>query len=391
MADERTTLVTLRKRLAEKTGCNEQDAGNYLNRLFVSIANGLKEDGQVRITGFGLFKVQWTAPRRSVNIQTGEPIQLEGYNKVVFVPDNALKERINEPFAHLEAVVIEGKDTPEPVANPMQKLDEQAAEIKDILAELGAVTAPVTPAEEIPLQQTEAYLPSDVAEEPVRAVETPITEETVTEAPVTKEPVIEQIVIEKPAAEKPVTKPAAPQPQPRPFHPWMAAGITMLVFCLLLTGGYFFLQHKITSWADNMLNKTAPQAMQDTLSATEEQIMPFNISDTATAQEQPIVPATAVDTAMQPRLLPPAEYTAFIATETLTEGSRLTWLARKYYGAFEFWVYIYEANKDILPDPNRISVGTRIRIPELPPQLIDTQNEESMQLARQLHNEILGQ
>ncbi|HCS88424.1 MAG TPA: hypothetical protein DIW30_08610 [Bacteroidales bacterium] len=66
-------------------------------------------------------------------------------------------------------------------------------------------------------------------------------------------------------------------------------------------------------------------------------------------------------------------------------------MSRKYYGAPDFWVYIYEANKDAIPDPNHIGVGTHIRIPRLPKELIDTGNEESMKQAKQLHNEILGQ
>ena len=101
------------------------------------------------------------------------------------------------------------------------------------------------------------------------------------------------------------------------------------------------------------------------------------IENESTSKEQPIVHKERT-------------YTDFITTETLTEGSRLTWLSRKYYGAPDFWVYIYEANKSVLPNPNLIPVGTRIRIPRLPKELIDVNNEESMKQARQLHDSILG-
>lgn len=375
MADERITLVALRKLLSERTGCNEQDAGNYLNNLFASITEGLKTDGQVRIAGLGLFKVQWTAPRRSINIQTGEPITLEGYNKVVFVPENSLKERINEPFAHLEAIVIGDRETADISVNPMQKLNEQAAEIKDILAELGAVTTDTaTSSENTQVSDNHPQTDTEESKQPV------IITGTIDSAlPTPAEETISPKTGEKPITDR-HTHPAAP------FHPWRAAGITMLVFCLLLIGGYFFLQHKITSWADNMLLNNSPTSTEQPITTTPE------ISDTvsiSSVSEQETTNDT--DTIVQDELLKTITYTSFITTETLTEGSRLTWLSRKYYGAPDFWVYIYEANKDILPNPNRINIGTQIRIPKLPKELINTQNEESMQLARQLHEKILGQ
>lgn len=379
MADERITLVALRKLLSERTGCNEQDAGNYLNNLFASITEGLKTDGQVRIAGLGLFKVQWTAPRRSINIQTGEPITLEGYNKVVFVPENSLKERINEPFAHLEAIVIGDRETADISVNPMQKLNEQAAEIKDILAELGAVTTDTisaTSCENTLVADNYTQTDTDTEENKQPAI---IIGTTDTNLSTPAEETLSPKTGEKPTADQHAHSAA-------PFHPWMAAGITMLVFCLLLTGGYFFLQHKITSWADNMLLKNPPPTTRQLITTTSE------ISDTvpiSSASERETINET--DTIVQDDLLKTITYTSFITTETLTEGSRLTWLSRKYYGAPDFWVYIYEANKDILPNPNRINIGTQIRIPKLPKELIDTQNEESMQLARQLHEKILGQ
>ncbi|MCM1034035.1 MAG: HU family DNA-binding protein [Paludibacter sp.] len=405
MTDERITLVTLRKLLAEKTGCSEQEAGTFLNRLFVSIVNGLKEDGQVRISGFGTFKVQWTAPRRSVNIQTGEPITLDGYNKVTFVPENNLKERINEPFAHLEAVVIDGTEKSDVPANPLQKLDEQAEEIKDILAELGVVTSTPT---------------ATACEQNAPEISIPIVTEEKEDAPTIaqSQTASEEIAIDTPTTETPIESPTetingtskesaevmipdtktGKTTKERPFHPWMAAGITMLIFCLLLTGGYFFLQHKITSWADNMLSQqaepnqtilpTTPDSKNSTSIALPDSSIATQVPDSNLCTE--VILEDTLTATTETSLQRPTAYTDFITTETLTEGSRLTWLARKYYGAFEFWVYIYEANKDRLPNPNNIGVGTQIRIPKLPKELIDTTNEESMQLARQLHEEILG-
>ena len=49
--------------------------------------------------------------------------------------------------------------------------------------------------------------------------------------------------------------------------------------------------------------------------------------------------------------------------DTVTSSRYLTTMAREYYGGMEFWVYIYDANRDVLGHPDRISPGTRVRIP----------------------------
>jgi len=45
------------------------------------------------------------------------------------------------------------------------------------------------------------------------------------------------------------------------------------------------------------------------------------------------------------------------------EGDTLQKIAKKYYDSYKPWVKIYEANKDVLPDPNRIKAGMKLRIP----------------------------
>ena len=68
------------------------------------------------------------------------------------------------------------------------------------------------------------------------------------------------------------------------------------------------------------------------------------------------------------------------------EGSRLTLISKKYYGARDFWVYIYEANKDIIPNPDIVPKGTMIRVPKLPASLIDANDPACMEKAKALHD-----
>ena len=79
-------------------------------------------------------------------------------------------------------------------------------------------------------------------------------------------------------------------------------------------------------------------------------------------------------------------YNQFIATVEMEEGSRLTLVSKKYYGARDFWVYIYEANKDLIANPDIVAKGTMIRVPKLPSNLIDVNNPACIEKARALHD-----
>jgi hypothetical protein len=77
-------------------------------------------------------------------------------------------------------------------------------------------------------------------------------------------------------------------------------------------------------------------------------------------------------------------YKEFLATETMEKGSRLVLLAEKYYGSKDFWVYIYEANRNVLKTPGSVSIGMKIKVPKLNPELIDLKNPECQKYAKGL-------
>jgi len=82
----------------------------------------------------------------------------------------------------------------------------------------------------------------------------------------------------------------------------------------------------------------------------------------------------------------PRVYPEFIATERIHRGSRLTRMAKRYYGTADFWVYIYEANMNHLHNPDNIPTGTLIRIPKVDSRLIDASNPRCINKARELHD-----
>ena len=153
---DKTNMNELVQLVAEKTGLSRNVADGFLKKLFAVIEDGLRADGAVKINNFGTFRLQWNEPRKSVDVNTGEEILIEGYNKVVFLPENFLKEKVNEPFAYLETVVLDGDKLPEQQKTediPLQKLDMQAEEIKDILADIQELDAGREPEVEVPASE----------------------------------------------------------------------------------------------------------------------------------------------------------------------------------------------------------------------------------------------
>ena len=65
---------------------------------------------------------------------------------------------------------------------------------------------------------------------------------------------------------------------------------------------------------------------------------------------------------------------------TVEKGISLTKLARQNYDNIYCWVYIYLANKDIIPNPNAVQEGTELLIPELTEEELKITKEESLSL-----------
>lgn len=69
-------------------------------------------------------------------------------------------------------------------------------------------------------------------------------------------------------------------------------------------------------------------------------------------------------------------------TVVLSGGKTLRLLALELFGDKEFWVYIYKENIDVIPNPNKVSSGLILRIPDTDKYFIDSSNPESVARAR---------
>ncbi len=68
----------------------------------------------------------------------------------------------------------------------------------------------------------------------------------------------------------------------------------------------------------------------------------------------------------------------------LKKGERLALLARRYYGCMFFWVYIYDYNKAVYPDPDLIPSGAKLLLPPPSEYAMDKDDPKSIERAKDM-------
>ena len=103
---DKYTVQQLADILIRKNRLSENEAQAFVCAIFDVIKEGLEADRQVKIKGFGTFKIIDVDPRESVNVNTGERVLIGGHQKITFTPDSVMKEMVNRPFSQFETVIL---------------------------------------------------------------------------------------------------------------------------------------------------------------------------------------------------------------------------------------------------------------------------------------------
>ena len=398
MADK-LSWSELRRALAQRANISEKDANAFLTAFNAQLLEALKTEKQVKINGLGTFKLQAVAPRKSVDVTTGNEITIEGYNKVSFVPEAGVKELVEKVEA---GEAVEALD-------PIQKLGAQADEIVDILGDLGEL--PKEEKAEEPVEET-APVEEPKAEEPVDEAapveepkeETTPVEEPVEEEPIVAEPVIAEVPAEEPKEEEPVVEEpviaevpveepkeeeqqeelepliVSEKPAKKKNYFLRALLISFIILLILCVVGYFFLRKQVCEWFDILKEKVEKIELFNKCSAPSEEV------ESAAAEDELVleVPEEAAEQVAESEApkaeVQKAKYEELLLTEEITEGSRLAWISRKYYGHPDYWPYLYDANRDRIDDPSNVPVGTQIRVPKLTKAQRDMTSSEYLRL-----------
>ncbi len=81
--------------VAQDTGLSKKDCESVLASVLENVAETLKNGDEVRLVGFGTFKVTKRAARTGRNPRTGEEIRIAAANMPTFKAGKELKEKVN--------------------------------------------------------------------------------------------------------------------------------------------------------------------------------------------------------------------------------------------------------------------------------------------------------
>lgn len=403
--------------LAKGSNISVAKAELFTKSFFDLIIEGLEQDGIVKINGLGTFKVMDVASRGSVNVNTGEKIEIKGHKKLTFIPADALKDDVNQPFAMFEPVEVDETYQPDSVNEPESEDSTEQAELSDAIVEI--VESPTeVPAE---MNGTEAVeSPAEDAEQPVTSEE-PVAEEVAAEVETNDEEVVptteenngQPVVETEPEPVAVQERPAEPVivrvPQKKTQHEQKASSAkkkkskwNIAVSVILGFAVGFILVNRMSrnSVADDatqcvdtlqVIAATAnePEVIVDDIHATdtiletpavvlpaETDVVVETVDDNAVADEpavEDVYTFVLVDelAAIDLKNITVADTLYYvadgnIAEHTVTSDETLTRIARQYYGDKRLWPYIVKYNN--MDRPNDLCRGMKLVIPRLLPR-----------------------
>ena len=390
--NEKITLQDLINLFGEKQGMSKKDAELFVRSLFDLIEEALATEKYVKVKGFGTFKLTEVDSRESVNVNTGERIEIQGHTKVSFTPDTTMKDLINKPFAHFETVVlndgVEFEDTPVEVPDT---LDDTPEVIVPVVETTEVVEIPVP--EEIPeeevapeivvTEEPEVVEESKVTEEPEAVEEQETVEETLVpeEAPVQEEAILEEpqptitevaeeekpeSIEEKPSEEEVVEtiveEKVVEESKEKSINRILWGVIVVLVLIILFGAYWMFLRPTDTPEVtpappvqEEQVATPDPIAEEKPQEETLKIVQFIELSEEELRKER--VPSFA-DTLDYQIVGTQEEY-------TLQKGETIIRASVRFFGTKKYWPYIVKHNMDVLPDPDNIPAGIRIKIPKL--------------------------
>ena len=99
-------IKDLSQELVDKFELDKKQANSFVEKMFSVLQDGLQDEKIVKIKGLGTFKVISVQSRKSIDVNTGEPILIDGRDKISFTPDSDMRDFVNRPFSQFETVAV---------------------------------------------------------------------------------------------------------------------------------------------------------------------------------------------------------------------------------------------------------------------------------------------
>lgn len=166
----KVSITELASKLMEKHGLKRTEAELFIRQFVGVINDGLKNDKSVKVKGLGTFKVQAVSARKSVDVNTGEAIVIEGRDKISFTAEAVMRDLVNAPFAQFETVIVnDGVDFSE--IDAKHEADNTEAKEPTPAVEPTPVAEPEPAVEPAPVAEPEPIVEQAPAVEPEPTVE----------------------------------------------------------------------------------------------------------------------------------------------------------------------------------------------------------------------------
>lgn len=438
--NERLSLQDLIDLLAKKQEITKKEAEVFLRELIAVISETIESNESVKIKDFGTFKLVKVNARKSVDVNTGEAIEIAAHYKLSFTPDKLLKEAINRPFAHFESVVleegvsfdniekdetvnIEEADEEEDVSvdeetnevSPTPTADSTEVENEDFMPELVSEdttiietenTAPHTEEEEVEeinnreeearQSDNEAIAPSETEN-----ISEPLTDEVSEERILEYKQRIEEAKLaakEKDLEYERLVKETRQAAKRRKKFVSLGFFIFLIIAAFLIGGLYFqeiarFLTEGPTGNGNTAIvadNQNIDDKKTNTLAVSSDSIAKAKEQDSIAIVTEKTLPS---ENSIKPQTQKTEQPTATkgntpLAIITIEPGNTLRNISLKYYGHKSFCVYIYEENKDKIKNINSIPLGTKLTIPSPSKYGINLQDQASLDKAKAKEREL---
>ncbi len=343
--NEKITLPTLVSLLADKTGKQKKQCEDFLREFFNTLVDAMEAGENVRIKSLGTFKVVAVEPRKSVNVNTGEQMEIPGHNKIVFVPAKELAEEVNAPFAMFESIEIPDNALEDPLLSSESVSAAQAEE--DPL-----------PSSAISDQTVSAAQAAGYPEPDEDSDENEQEFELENESGLDSFPIVSQLNKEHNETRRNYR-----------FLLGFACGVACAaVICLC---AYLFFFEKWVATVSEEKNTEVSAQAETSGQLTDADVRQVPEPDVSDSDKKDLIEASDADSKNEQ--MAKTEQTAEVPTrpsdepvyDTITKTRYLTTMAKEHYGNYNLWPYIYEENKAILGHPDRIRPGTKVIVPPL--------------------------
>lgn len=421
-----------------------------MREFFTLISEQLESGDSVKIKGFGTFRLSRVEPRKSVDVTTGQPMEISGHSKVVFIPAKELADAVNTPFEAFTVVEIDDNidlqsieldEIPQPredvesdveetimeditdythdndgmtedESSPKEEVSEEGLSEKVLTVEYTDEIAESSEDESSEEEDNTVEDDSQVEDNSSAEEENTVEDESAVddECQVEEEVSVEDdshaddeesaedshstCIIGGPVSYNRQQKSNIRNNWTKGFLMGMLACLVLIIAGVGITAFLIWPDQLKTEWhnifsSNDNVEKTDIKLAEATQPETQDLKRDEKLSE-GTDNTKSIESETAEvgNIAIATEEKVPTPPSDAVVYDTISKTRYLTTMAKAHYGNYHLWPIIYEENKAKLGHPDRIRPGTPVVIPTLNKYGIDPFNKKDIEKIKKMGIEI---